>query len=272
MRVMNGASPISVDYLQAGLSGPMVVLVHSSVSGARQWRRLMEHLEGEFRVRAVNLFGYGDTPAWSADRPQTLDDQARLVEAAIPAGENEIALVGHSFGGAVAMKAAARMGNRVAKLVLFETNPFDLLIQAGRVEAYAEIAGLRDRVKKFGALGDWMTPAAAFGDYWGGEGTWHQMSQERREAFAAGLPNLFHEWDAVMGETTTLEEWSRALPRNTLAIMDRNTVLPIREINALLTQACPNWTFAEVDAGGHMAPLKHPEVVNPVVRSFLLTP
>ena len=47
----HGAStnpPIKVDYLEAGSSGPVVVLVHSSVSGARQWRRLMDDLKGEF--------------------------------------------------------------------------------------------------------------------------------------------------------------------------------------------------------------------------------
>jgi len=45
---MNDPSPagvsklptIKADFLEAG-SGPVVMLVHSSVSGARQWRRLM---------------------------------------------------------------------------------------------------------------------------------------------------------------------------------------------------------------------------------------
>ena len=59
---------VTVDYLEAGSFGPVVVLVHSSVSGARQWRRLMDDLKGDFRVRAVNLFGYGKTPSWPAAR------------------------------------------------------------------------------------------------------------------------------------------------------------------------------------------------------------
>ena len=66
-----------VDTLEAGVSGPVVILAHSSVSGARQWRRLMENLKDSFRVRAVNLFGYGTTPPWPDHRPQTLDDQLR---------------------------------------------------------------------------------------------------------------------------------------------------------------------------------------------------
>jgi hypothetical protein len=80
---MNGPA-IKVDYLEAGSSGPAVMLVHSSVAGARQWRRLMDDLKADFHVRAMNLFGYGKTPPWSPDKPQSLDDQARLVEAGLP--------------------------------------------------------------------------------------------------------------------------------------------------------------------------------------------
>ena len=115
---LNNYQPFKVDYFEAGSSGPVVMLVHSSVSGARQWRRLMDHLKDQFRVRAVNLFGYGKTPAWSGETTQSLDDQARLVEAALPVDANEVYLVGHSFGGSVAMKAAARWGTQVTRTYL----------------------------------------------------------------------------------------------------------------------------------------------------------
>jgi len=59
---LTNIAPDSVDFVEAGSAGPVVVLVHSSVSGARQWRRLMDDLKGRFRVRAVNLFGYGRQP------------------------------------------------------------------------------------------------------------------------------------------------------------------------------------------------------------------
>jgi pimeloyl-ACP methyl ester carboxylesterase len=52
------------------------MLIHSSVSGARQWRRLMDDLKDRYRVRAVNLYGYGKTPPWPPETPQSLDDQA----------------------------------------------------------------------------------------------------------------------------------------------------------------------------------------------------
>jgi pimeloyl-ACP methyl ester carboxylesterase len=69
-------TPTAVDFVEAG-AGPAVMLVHSSVSGARQWHRLMDDLKNGFHVRAVNLYGYGKTAPWPGERAQTLDDQAR---------------------------------------------------------------------------------------------------------------------------------------------------------------------------------------------------
>jgi pimeloyl-ACP methyl ester carboxylesterase len=58
---MNNLPTIKADFVEVG-SGPVVMLVHSSVSGARMWRRLTDDLKEEFHVRAVNLYGYGRTP------------------------------------------------------------------------------------------------------------------------------------------------------------------------------------------------------------------
>jgi len=266
---MNAVLPTKVDFLEAGSSGPVVMLVHSSVSGARQWRRLMDDLQGQFRVRAVNLFGYGKTPPWPNGRAQSLDDQARLVEAALPANADKVYLVGHSFGGSVAMKVAARLGGRVSKLVLLETNPFSLLAQAGRVDAFAEAMDLRNYIKTFGARGEWATAAEKFADYWGGAGSWRNMASERRAAFAEAIKPNFFEWDAVMNETTSAEQWVTQLPPTTLLVYDPGTVLPVREIAAILRRSSPAWSFREVLGAGHMAPLTRPDLINPLVSSFL---
>lgn len=69
---------VMVDYTEDG-TGETVVLIHSSVSGNRQWRALVDALKERFRVLAINLFGYGETTPWPGARLQTLSDQAELV-------------------------------------------------------------------------------------------------------------------------------------------------------------------------------------------------
>ncbi len=263
-----GYDPRAVDFIESG-RGPPVVLVHSSVAGARQWRKLIDELSFDFHARAVNLVGYGRTPPWTQDREQSLADQAAVVEAAVPAGGEPVRLVGHSFGGSVAMKAALRMGAQVDRLVLFEPNPFFLLRDNRCDAAFAEIWGLRDVIKVHGGRGEWDVPAERFADYWGGPGTWAATSAERRATFIEALKPVWHEWDAVMGETTPLADWVAGLPERTAVIHDPATVRPIREIVELLKAAAPHWRFETIPEGGHMAPLSRPDVVNPMISRLL---
>ena len=181
--------------------------------------------------------------------------------------DGPVRLVGHSFGGAVALKAAALLGARASSLVLLEANPVSLLEQAGRTEAYLEARALRDHVQCFGSLGDWAKVAERFADYWIADGAWAAMPEKRRAAFVQSLPPNLHEWDAVQYEESTLED-CMALRARTLVMSDPATRLPIRACVDLLAHACPHWAFQEIE-GGHMAPLTRPEIVNPLVRDFL---
>jgi pimeloyl-ACP methyl ester carboxylesterase len=256
-----------VDFLEAG-RGPLVVLVHSSVSGARQWRKLIEFLAHSYHVKAVNLFGYGRTPSWATTRSQTLADQATLIEAVVPEHATDVGLVGHSFGASVAMRAAAHLGSRVSRLALLEPNPFYLLRDNGRMEAFGEATKLRDIVKTHGARGEWAAAAEEFADYWGGDGTWKAMAPDRRATFVEALKPNFHEWDAVMNETTPLITWGAQLPAKTMIVYDINTARPIREIVELMRDAT-TWQIRTIPRGGHMAPLTHPDLVNPIIAELL---
>jgi pimeloyl-ACP methyl ester carboxylesterase len=224
---------VKADFLEAG-AGPLVMLVHSSMSGARQWTALMNVLQDRFRVRAVNLFG------------------------------ERIAVVGHSFGGAVAMAACRRLGDRVEKLVLIEPSLFSLLSLAGRHEAFAEISAVAASMRH----GTREEAAERFVGYWTGRDAWERTSPERRAAYARMVDLVLFEWTVLEGNTP-VEAWADALPRRTLLLSAKDTKRPSREMVELLLHACPHWALAGVPEGGHLAPLARPDLVNPIVAAFL---
>jgi pimeloyl-ACP methyl ester carboxylesterase len=256
----------TIDYVEAG-RGPCVILLHSSAAGIRQWRRTIERLQDQYHVIAVNLFGYGQTSPWPGDREQTLADQGELVQPFIDQGPGEVALVGHSFGGVVAMSVALRHPDKVSRLILLEPIPFRLLDKAGRVDAYAEVLRLRDTVKKCGGSGDWEKAAAGFADYWNGEGSWAAMPPERQKTFASSMPPNCHEWDAVLGNTAR-QDWPNIHAR-TLVVSARDTMQPTREIVEVLREQTPHWQYQELDEGGHMFPLIYPEITTRLISTFL---
>jgi pimeloyl-ACP methyl ester carboxylesterase len=178
------SKPAYVDFMEAG-AGSLVVLVHSSMAGARQWSALSHDLQDRYLVRAVNLFGYGNTPAWSETKPPSLDDYAELVASAVPESASNVALIGHSFGGAVAMQAAAhQLRGQVERLVLIEPSPFYLLDIRGHREAFCEISSLAEYTSR--CIANRIPEAAAerFIDYWC---TWTASSADRQGVFTVSV-------------------------------------------------------------------------------------
>lgn len=256
-----------IDFSDAGAGDP-VVLVHSSVSGNRQWKRLVQDLQPHFRVIALNLFGYGETSAWNEEATQTIADQAELVLRLVRDIPGPVRIVGHSFGGSVASKAAAMLGKRASHLFLFEPTLFHLLAQNGRREAYAEAAALRDFVKRHGKSGHWEAVAERFIEYWIGDDGWATMPPDRRRAYMQLLRPNYYEWDCVGSDQTTLEEFD-GIPARSMMAYSPDARRASREIAQLFAEKCPSWSVVRIAEGGHMAPLTHPQVVNPLIVDFL---
>ena len=69
---------MKIDFLDEG-QGNVVLLIHSTAAGNKQWRKLIECLSPNYRVIAPNLFGYGATPKWPGKHDQSLSDQVNLL-------------------------------------------------------------------------------------------------------------------------------------------------------------------------------------------------
>lgn len=266
-RLIIKAGAFDLEYTDAG-AGPAVILIHSSASGLRQWRALTEALRDRYRVIAVNLFGYGGTSPWPAARPLAAADQAALVAAVAALAPTPVALVGHSLGGAVALEAAALIGDGVGVVVAFEPILFGHLATHGPADAYDEIATLARRFNALAQAGDWNAAGKWFVDYWAGDGTWAAMPDERRQNTMAMLSPVVREWAMATSGLRPLEGW-RAITAPVHVIGAADSRAPTRAIVALLARTYPGWSVHEVPAGGHMAPLARPDLVNPLIAAAL---
>src|SRR5215467_11177508 len=112
----NGAR---IAYAETG-RGETVVLLHASASSGAQWRSLTEDLQGRWRVLAPDLHGYGQTGPRPESHLPGLGDEAALVDAILGRSAPRFHLVGHSYGGAVALRLASDRPARLLSLTLIE--------------------------------------------------------------------------------------------------------------------------------------------------------
>lgn len=97
-------------------AGPLVVLLHGQPGEGRDWAPLVGALEVRHRVLAPDRPGWGR----SVDAPMGVAENADWLEAMLAAlaGPERAVVVGHSFGGGVALSLALRHPGRVRALVL----------------------------------------------------------------------------------------------------------------------------------------------------------
>lgn len=96
-----------------------VVLVHGFTEAGTAWPDLVLRWQARWNIYAPDLRGHGDSPRFSADELDAAPDVllADMLDLLDEVGE-PAALVGHSLGGFVALRAALARPQQVSALVL----------------------------------------------------------------------------------------------------------------------------------------------------------
>lgn len=107
-------------YLEVG-SGEPVVLLHALGRGASDWSYVMEALAVKWHCFAIDFRGHGEsvhTATYSFD--EFVLDLGRFVDVL---ALDSFYLIGHSMGGNVAWRLAARRPDKVRKMVIEDVAP-----------------------------------------------------------------------------------------------------------------------------------------------------
>jgi haloalkane dehalogenase len=105
-------------YEESG-TGAAIVFLHGNPGSSHGWRHVLPHVGGG-RLFAPDLIGMGRSA--KPDIPYSFADHARHLDAWFDAlGLDDVVLVGHDWGGALAFDHATRHPDRVRGVAFFET-------------------------------------------------------------------------------------------------------------------------------------------------------
>jgi pimeloyl-ACP methyl ester carboxylesterase len=257
-----------VAYLDQGTGVPLVLL-HAGGSSGKQWVKTASFLRDRFRVIAPDLWGFGLTEGWIGEGSLTHDDQALLVARTIEEVTSAPAhLVGHSYGGATALRLVLQRSDLVATLILIEPILTPLLKLAGEDEAFREYFDMAQAFLSNAATGRLEDAWRGFLDYRNGHGTWAALPAAAKERFVAGTDSTVAGFHSNLNNSTSLDDIRRVqLP--TLIMCGEKTTPPDRRVTEILREQMPKCRYVIIPGADHMSPLSHPEFIANAVRDHI---
>jgi pimeloyl-ACP methyl ester carboxylesterase len=248
-----------------------LVLLHGQPGSGADWQQVSERLPAEMHVIAADRPGYGSSPVpaggFAANARAVLDDlDSRGIQRAV--------LVGHSYGGGVALSVASLAPDRVEAVVLLASvgpgcvNGWDRLLAApGAGPLCALIAWrltpwiARARLTRIaGRRGSPLDP----GEHVNWQ-IWGQASHERSALWRTFLA----EQRALLRE---LDELVCAVPSVQAPVLlladSRDAVVPV-DTARRLTQTLPDARLQLVGGAGHHLPRRAADVVANAITAFV---
>jgi pimeloyl-ACP methyl ester carboxylesterase len=251
-----------VKVVEQGTGAP-VVFLHSGVGSAGEWKQVFSLWPGGNRLVAVDAYRGGTGPG--AGEHRTLDDYVDQVYAVAERFGQPLSLVGFSWGGATALRAAAAAPDLVASLAVIEPEAYALL-RTEDPHAYDQICGLRDRWRAHVRAGRWYDAFEEFVDFYNGPGAFAAWPRPRQDAFLAEQQANGDLWDVLFDDALLRVD---ALARVTapVHIIRGSRSSPVdHAICDVVQRYVPHGRSTLIEGAGHMMPLTHP---GPLTRALL---
>ncbi len=255
--------------------GETVLLLHSSASTGGQWTGLCDQLSSRFHVVAPDFHGYGQSAPWCGRGALSLRDEARIAAHFLkahdsPSRRQPIHVVGHSFGGAVALRLAASYPHRIRSLTLVEPVCFYVLRGQGLQDRqlFSEIHSVAAAMSVAAVTGDYCTGMAHFVDYWNGPGTWEALPEKSRRHLRQLVTRVVLNFQATLNEHSCLSDY-RSIAIPTLLLHGSQSPRVTRRITELLARTLPHCQVKSIQGANHMLPITHPDHVNREIMAQL---
>jgi pimeloyl-ACP methyl ester carboxylesterase len=186
-----------IDYEETG-DGPTIVFVPGSCSTGAAWRPVITALPGRFRCVTTSLLGYGGTAERRTSRDPSISHEADAVEAVIQRAGGRVHLVGHSFGGLVALAVALRAKVPLESLTIVEAPAVELLRETGEHQHYGAFQDM-SRAYFDAFHGGNEEAISMMIDFYGGPGTFASWPPRVRAYAAQTTPVNILDWASAYG-------------------------------------------------------------------------
>lgn len=251
---------VNLHYSEQG-SGTPLVLLHGFPLSSAIWREQQVRLSDHYRVITPDLRGHGRSPV--TDDVYSMDLLAADVQALLDTlALEQVAVMGHSMGGYVALALAARAPGRLSALGLIGSHTF-----ADAENAAQNRYKLANRVilEGSGAVVEAMLPRLFAPTPPDDETLTEQVSALMQATRPLGLIGTLQGM-ATRPDTSTLLA-TLDLPV-LLVAGDKDAIVPLTRMETMAS-SLKKGVLATIENAGHMMMMEQPQATTMAIRQFL---
>jgi pimeloyl-ACP methyl ester carboxylesterase len=260
----------NIDYQETGPEsdgGPAVLFVPGSYSTPAAWTGMQKRLPPGYRFICTSICGYGGTDETRSVNDFDMAHQVRVVEAVARHAGAPVHLVGHSFGGTIALAATLAGTVEVLSIATFEANPLALIHERGHTGLYDATYEMSTAFEQAHHDGE-RDAAGRIIDFWGGAGSFAAMPEPVQDyCRATAFANVLDWRTAFAFEAATAEYARLTMP----ALIVRGGLAndAMVEITEGLAACLSNVRTSVVDGASHFLITSHAEDCARLLGDFL---
>jgi pimeloyl-ACP methyl ester carboxylesterase len=238
----------SIDYDECG-DGPTLVLVPGSCSTGGAWRPVIAAWNGQFRCVTTSLLGYGGTAERRTERDASIAHEAEIVEAVVGKAGGPVHLVGHSFGGLVALAVALRNHVTLSSLVIVEAPAAEFLRECSDDHHYRAFTAMTEAYFAAFAAGE-KEAIASMIDFYAGPGTYDSWPPRVRAYAVETTPVNILDWASAYGFPLPVASLA-AIAIPALVIWGGASHSAVKRANTLLSECVGGAVPATIAGAAH---------------------
>ena len=242
------------NFMRFGSDGKPVLMLHCTMGNAGAWRGLIEHLGSDHHFTAFDMPGHGKSAPWTEQG----DYHTIGTEIAKTFLDQPMDLIGHSYGGTIALRLALELPKMVRSLVLIEPVLINLAF-VDNPDLKAIYAQDHQGFEEAWQRGDLETAAREFSRMWGDGRRWEDVPPRAKQTMIDKIGMIKAGEHNVIGDRYGFSKPGRlaSVDVPVLLIEGAASLPSAGAVNTALQNRLPQAQRAVIGGAGHMVPITH---------------
>ncbi len=254
-------------YVEQQGSGTPIVFIHGSFASTSTWKKMVETLASNHHCISIKLPGHCGMPNPNDFNQPSVQTELAIIEQVVNELTNQpIHLVGHSYGGVVALAQALKGNLNISQLTLFEPVAVWVLDVMHDTNNSDTVKTFLEKYR-FDVANKIPYACGQLIDFWGGQGSFDVLPGFIKDSMNILTPNNIRHWDICTAVNNSQADLNNCtIPTRVVSGSQSNPVAGAIAVH--LNDQMPNSQGDVIDGASHFLVTSHVDECLSILKEY----